>query len=219
LGPSPAFGAQIVNGALTSSLSGVKVLFDGVAAPLLYAGPTQINAIVPSEVTGRDTTSLTIVTPSESINGPTMPIRTSQPRVFGTATGTLPPSLAASELNQDRSLNSPANPAAGGSIVTVWATGGGVSTRPQPDGTVNIGPLGSPNLPLSVLNPTGGAGGGLSLEVLYGGDAPDMVFGVLQINFRLPLRPSSNLYPNPTAFFQLQIGDTVSDTFSIYEQP
>jgi len=219
LGPSPAFGAQIVNGALTSSLSGVKVLFDGVAAPLLYAGPTQINAIVPSEVTGRDTTSLTIVTPSESINGPTMPIRPSQPGVFGTATGTLPPSVAASALNQDGSLNSPANPAAGGSIVTVWATGGGVSTRPQPDGTVNIGPLGSPNLPLSVLNPTGGAGGGLSLEVLYGGDAPDMVFGVLQINFRLPLRPSSNLYPNPTAFFQLQIGDTVSDTFSIYEQP
>ena len=147
LGPSPAVGAQVMNGAVTSSLGSVQVLFDGVPAPLLYAGPTQINAIVPSEVTGHDTTSITIVTPSGQINEPTMLIQQSQPGVFLRATG------GASALNQDGSLNSPANPAAPESIVTVWATGGGVSSRPQPDGTINTGSLGSPNLPLSILNP------------------------------------------------------------------
>jgi uncharacterized protein (TIGR03437 family) len=211
LGPSPAVGAQVVNGAVTSSLGGVEVLFDGVPAPLLYAGPTQINAIVPSEVIGRDTTSLTIVTPSGSINGPTMLIQPSQPGVFGNGAG------EASALNQDGSLNSPTNPAAPESIVTVWATGGGVSSRPQPDGAINTEPTGSPNLPLSVLNP--GLGGGLSVEVLYGGDAPGLVGGVLQINFRLPALPQVVIDPDPRALFQLQIGDAVSESFSIYVQP
>jgi uncharacterized protein (TIGR03437 family) len=64
-----------------------------------------------------------------------------------------------------------------------------------------------------------GFGGGLSVEVLYGGDAPGLVAGVLQINFRLPAQPQVVVDPNPRALFQLQIGDAVSESFSIYVQP
>ncbi len=220
LGPSPAVNAEVMDGALTSLLGGVQILFDGTPAPLLYAGATQINAIVPSEVIGRDTTSLMIVTPSGTFNGPTMLVRPSQPGVFGTATG-IPYSIVpcATALNQDGSLNSPANPAMPGSIVTVWATGGGTSSFQQQDGKINVGPLGAPMLPLSVLTPELDLGGGLSLEVLYGGDAPQLVAGVLQINFRLPAQSFVVSDPNPRAFFQLQIGDEPAASFSVYARP
>jgi len=52
-----------VNGSLTNSLGGVQVLFNNLAAPLLYAGPNQINAIVPSGVTGGTTTTVQVGTP------------------------------------------------------------------------------------------------------------------------------------------------------------
>src|SRR5260370_29425886 len=82
MGPAPPASAQVVNGVVTTSLGGVQVLFDGVPAPLLYAGPTQINAIVPAEVSGHDTTTLQVMTPSGAIGGPTMLIRPTKPGVF-----------------------------------------------------------------------------------------------------------------------------------------
>ena len=201
IGPTPALGAQLASGAVTSSLGGVQVLFDGIAAPLLYAGPTQINAIVPAEVFGQDTTTITVITPSGTLAGPTMLVRPSQPGVFSAA------------LNQDGSLNTAASPAAPGSIVTVWATGSGISTSPQPDGTIITGALGAPVLPVSILQYDLTAPGAISsLEILYAGDAPDTVAGVLQINFRLPAQPGSL----PEASFALQIGDAISSAFSIY---
>src|SRR5579872_4079317 len=139
IGPTPPLGAQLDSGAVTSALGGVQVLFNGIAAPLLYASPTQINAIVPAEVFGQDTNTITVITSSGTLAGPTMLVRPSQPGVFAVA------------LNQDVSLNTAANPAAPGSIVTVWATGGGISTLPQPDGTIITGVLGAPFLPVSIL--------------------------------------------------------------------
>ena len=126
------------------------------------------------------------MTPSGPLQGPTMLIRPSQPQVFPShAGGQSMFGIPAAALNQDGSLNSPANPAASGSVVSVWATGGGV-----------------PLLPVSVLWGPG------SLEVSNAG----MVYGVMQINFRLPSQP--NVYPGPS--FHIQIGDAVSDPFSIY---
>ncbi|HTS49682.1 MAG TPA: SBBP repeat-containing protein [Bryobacteraceae bacterium] len=200
IGPTPPLGAQLAGNVVTSSLGGVQVLFDGIAAPLLYAGPTQINAIVPAEVFGQDTTTITVITPSGTLAGPTMLVRPSQPGVFSVA------------LNQDGSLNTAANPAAPGSIVTVWATGGGISTLPQPDGTILTGALGAPLLPVSILQYDLTAPGAVSsLEILYAGDAPDMLAGVSQINFRLPSQTPSP----PQTSFALQIGAAIS-AFNIY---
>jgi hypothetical protein len=125
LGPPTPVGARILNHTVATSLGGVQVLFGGIPAPLLYAGPTQINAIVPAEVFGSDTTALQIVTPSGTISGPTLSIRPSQPGVFPGAVDTSPLVVPAAALNQDGSVNSATNPAALGTIVTVWATGGG----------------------------------------------------------------------------------------------
>lgn len=213
LGPVSPVNAQVVNGLVTTSLAGIRVLFDDVAAPLLYAGPAQVNAIVPREVYGRDITRLRIVTPDGTIDGPSLAVRPSQPQVFR-ALSDNSLSMSALALNQDGTPNSASNPAPLGSVVTVWATGAGVLSPVKSDGAIAAGALSVPNLPVSVLRSADSAGA-TSLEVLYAGDAPLMVAGVLQVNFRLPLQVSA---PGPLVC-ALQIGSAISASFQVYVKP
>jgi uncharacterized protein (TIGR03437 family) len=216
LGTANALGAQVVNGAVTTSLGGVQVLFNNVAGPLVYMGPNQINAIVPSGVFGQDTVSVQVVTPNGTLNGPTLSVVPSEPEVFQTGPPT-PAWGAAVALNQDGSLNSASNPAAGGSIVTVWATGGGLDSEfPAGDGIIATD-LYTPLLPVSVLSTAYAYAAGLdSLEVLYAGSAPGTVRGVLQVNFRLPQILSGS---DGQLTCQLQVGAAISSPFFVYVQP
>ena len=215
LGPAKALEGQVVKGALTSSLGGVQVLFNNIAAPLLYAGPNQIDAIIPSSVFGQDTATVQVITPNGTLTGPTLSVVPSEPEVFQNGPP-MPAGGSAIALNQDGSLNSASNPAVAGSVVTVWATGGGLQNTPGRDGLIATF-LDSPVLPVSVLNAShvnqNGENGVPSLEVLYAGNAPGMVTGTLQVNFRLP----ENLFYQLT--LQLQIGAAVSSRFSIYATP
>ncbi|HJZ98768.1 MAG TPA: M12 family metallopeptidase, partial [Candidatus Solibacter sp.] len=56
IGPATLITEQIQNGKFTSTLGGVRVLFDGVAAPLVYVSPNQIAPIVPYTVAGKNST-------------------------------------------------------------------------------------------------------------------------------------------------------------------
>lgn len=49
---------QLSNGSLTNSLGGVQVLFDGVAAPIVYARVNQTSVIVPFGVAGQASTAV-----------------------------------------------------------------------------------------------------------------------------------------------------------------
>jgi uncharacterized protein (TIGR03437 family) len=69
----------------------------------------------------------------------------------------------AAALNQDGSVNSPANPAVKGSIAVFYGTGGGVE-----------------NLPTKVFID------GIECEVLYAGQAPSLIAGAWQLNVRIP---------------------------------
>jgi len=204
IGPQTSQGGHVENGAFTSSLGGYQVLFDGVAAPLLYVGPTQINTIVPKEVWGQDFTYLQIVTPSGTIDGPLLAVRPAEPSLFqNSQTG-----LAAA-LNQDSSPNSRQNPAKAGSIVTIFASGGGTPawSNGQLVPTNQAGPAPQP---VSVL-----AAGRTSLEVRYAGDAPGLVAGVMQINFRLP----DTLPSGDTFMVQLEVGGAIGRGVSIAVAP
>jgi uncharacterized protein (TIGR03437 family) len=218
LGPSTGLSGEVVDGVLTTSLGGVQVQFDGVAAPLLYAGPNQINAIVPSGVAGQSSTTVTIVTPAGQIAGIALSAAPSVPEVFTYG----PPGSAAIAMNQDWTLNSATNPAAPGSIVTVWASGGGLTGNPEVDGAITGTKYYPLVLPLEVGN---GFPNSLSIgpapfipapQVQYSGDAPDLVKGAIQVNFSIPQ------YPPPAnagaAEFYLQIGTAFSDPFTVYVQ-
>ena len=196
--PSP-LGPQIANNIIGKSLGGVQVLFNGVPAALLYAGPTQINAIVPSTLAGQATAAIQIVTPSGTINGPVLAVQPTLPQVFANANG------AALALNQDGTLNSTSNPAQPGAIMTIWMTGGGALPG-TPDDVINTS-LGANPYPISVL--TGVQGGGTSpLTVLYAGDAPGLASGVIQVNFQLPPTAAANGY-----VLTLQAGTATASLF------
>jgi uncharacterized protein (TIGR03437 family) len=67
-----------------------------------------------------------------------------------------------------------------GEVVTLWATGEGVLTPPQPDGGLIGLPLPSPQATVSLrIN-------GVPATVLYAGGSPGSVAGLLQINARVP---------------------------------
>ncbi len=194
LGPQIPVNGEVKNGAFTTALGGLEVLFDGVAAPLLYADSGQINAVVPRGI--GTATHISIVTPAGTVDGPTLPVvYTAVPGVFGDSRTGL-----AAALNQDGSINSRLNPARRGSIVTVFATGCGANY--YADGAV---------VPLEIHDWTGPVWvltDSRSLEVAFAGDAPGLVAGVMQINFRVPdTLPGGDI---DTLSFWLDVGGVMS---------
>lgn len=156
-------------------------------------------------INGQDAVTVKVITP-EGTAVTELSATAAQPEIFENfATG------YALALNQDQSANSAQNPAPAGSIVTIWATGDGMHSGGYPDGSiVKSGALSKPALPISVLH------GNSLVEVLYAGDAPGDVFGVLQVNFRLP----PQFGPNVTGIgIELQVGSSASNPVWIYVRP
>jgi uncharacterized protein (TIGR03437 family) len=190
IGPLTPLNGQVQNGAYTSSLGGYQVLFDGMAAPLLYVDPGQINAIVPHVAAA--SAHIQVVTPVGTIDGPTLPLNGGTGTVIGIFQNSQTGFAAA--LNQDGTINSASNPARSGQIVTVFATAD--SGNYFPDGA--LVPIGIYNAGVSVWVVTANR----SLEVVFAGNAPGLVAGVMQINFRLP-----NPLPAGNTFaFTVEIG-------------
>jgi len=87
-------------------------------------------------------------------------------------------------VNQDGSRNTSANPAARGSIVSLFGTGEGQLAPPFTylDGSLTISaPYPIPEQPVSVTI------GGQPAEKFYAGAAPFLPIGILQINVRVPM--------------------------------
>jgi uncharacterized protein (TIGR03437 family) len=92
-------------------------------------------------------------------------------------------------LNQDGTINSAANPAAKGSVVTLFATGEGQTNPGGVDGKLAPGVL---PLPAPLLNVSVDIGSATLLP-LYAGAAPTLVAGVFQVNVLIPANaPSGN---------------------------
>jgi uncharacterized protein (TIGR03437 family) len=177
LGPAAGSGAQVsASGVVTNFNSGTQVLFDGVAAPILYTGASQVNTAIPCSVAGQASTQMVVQYFGASSSPYTVPLSASAPGIF-TADGT--GSGEAVVLNQDYSLNGPTNPAARGSAVSFYATGIG-PTSPCVDGQTY-----QSNFPQATLQVVAGVGN-LGAQVLYAGQAPYFMTGVNQINIVLP---------------------------------
>jgi uncharacterized protein (TIGR03437 family) len=204
LGPNPALGAVLdTPDHISTSLGGVSVTFDGIPSPLLYAGPNQINAIVPFEVAGVSSTAVHVTSPSGLDETTTLSVVDATPFPFYNNVGE---EAYAAALNQDGTVNSSANPAQQGSIVSVFANGAGVYDPPQADGVLAGLPLASPVLPVSVIDNFG-----RDLPVLYAGAAPGLVAGVLQVNLQLPQDAG-----NGGAYVSLRVGTHTSYTVGVF---
>ena len=96
----------------------VSVLFDGVAAPVLYTGAGQINTVVPGRIGGSITKLSVAAGPSKLTAA--LSVAPAAPGLF-TSSGTGAGQAAA--MNADGSANSSANPAPSGSALLLFATG------------------------------------------------------------------------------------------------
>jgi uncharacterized protein (TIGR03437 family) len=137
-----------------TNLSGqnVSVTFDGMAAHLLYTGATQINLRIPQDLTGHASTQMVVTVDGSSSAPVTVQLVAIAPALFT-------PGI----LNQDNTLNSPANPAAAGSVLQIFGTG-----MPSSGGAVLVT-----------------IGTHANMVPLYAGAAPGLP-GIEQVNVAVP---------------------------------
>lgn len=191
IGPAEPAGLKLdASGKVDISLGGVSVYFNGVAAPLTYASRDQINAVVPFEMADWPATNVLVLKNGTPLAPIQMPIVAVNPAVF--PVGTL---LAL--VNQDGTLNSTANPAPRGSVVTLYLTGAGLLSPAAETGSLGTGATAIARRVSAYLYEPGFPGAGFPrsapAETLYAGDAPGLVQGVAQINLRLPDSTGSRL--------------------------
>lgn len=185
MGPGTLTTFTLSGNTIPTVLAGTRVLFDGIPAPIIYTRNDQVSAIVPWGVASKP--SVRIAVEYLGVQSPPflLPVLTSKPAIFSAnASGSGPGAI----LNENGSVNQGNNPAAKGSVIVVYATGGGTMIPAGEDGRVAAG-ISSLQLPVTATV------GGQAAEVLYAGNAPGLVEGVIQINLRLAANVPSGDQP------------------------
>ena len=174
IGPTQAaIGAPDSTGHYPTSLGGAQVTFGGIAVPLLYAQANEIHAVAPFSLSRTPTIQI--------LYG--APIAPPLDAGFSTVSpGIFEANGQGAIINQDGTVNSPSNPAPLGSIVSIYATGTGSLSGNAPDGTVT--PLPPPFITTRETPKVTFAG--VEGTTRWSGSAPQLIFGVTQINVQLP---------------------------------
>lgn len=177
LGPQAATaGSFDAKGSTPTSVSGTQVTFNGVTAPVLYSSAGTVSAIVPFEVAGADHVDVQVSSWGIASNTRTLPLAPGAPGIFSTDGSGRGPGFV---LNEDYNPNSDGNPAAAGSTVILYATGGGLT---NPQGVTGSTAAGAEPL----VAPVSATVAGIPAEVPYAGSAPDQIEGIVQINIEVP---------------------------------
>jgi uncharacterized protein (TIGR03437 family) len=184
----------------------LQVTFDGISAPVTYSDAGQINAVVPFEVGQVPFWPLTFVfvrAGAQTFGPVRLPTAPAMPGMFTLSGNGLGQAAA---LNQDGSVNSSANPATAGSVITVFITGVGDYNPSLPDGA--LGPL-KPPFPKPVL-PMSAIVNSEPAPLLFVGQAPGLIAGVVQVNVRIPGDAKSGQATLAVAVGNYGAGATVS---------
>jgi uncharacterized protein (TIGR03437 family) len=179
------FGSQLspVNMAsqeipLPTALGESCLALNGVPTPLLFVSSSQINGQLPYNVTGNAT--LTLHTPGGVSDNYFLTITDTAPSIF--RSGTAGPMIDLATViraanNQFVTATNPINP---GDVITIYATGMGVTTPPVTAG------MPAPSNPLALVTSVPSITlGGVNLTINYAGLAPGEA-GVYQINASVP---------------------------------
>jgi uncharacterized protein (TIGR03437 family) len=180
-GPELLAPYRLIDGKITDELSDTRVWFDGIPAPINYSVKGQVGAVVPYEIAGRRSTNITVEYKGVRSAPVVLPVVNAAPALF-----TLDSSGKgqAAMLNHTGCCNSIRNPAARGDWAALYATGEGQTTPPGITGFVSTYPKTSDYpIPQKRVRVTVG---GVPAEILWVGEAPHTVTGLLQINIRVP---------------------------------
>jgi uncharacterized protein (TIGR03437 family) len=157
--------------------AGAHVTFDGHAAPILYTASTQINLVTPYEIAGKTSTSMVVKVGGAQTSPRSVPVATASPGIFMV-------------MNQNSKVNSTTNPAPHGSVIAVYATGGGQTNPPGVDGKIAAtAPYPKPVLPVSVTV------GGINAHLPSYGAQPNVIAGMMEIKVQLPAGVSGSAVP------------------------
>jgi uncharacterized protein (TIGR03437 family) len=190
LGPATLVSATPVNNVFPTLVGATRVLFDGTAAPIIYASATQTSVMVPYGVAGRTTTN--IVVEYSGVQSATLAynVVAAAPGLYtlnsqGTGQGAI--------LNQDGvTVNGVSTPEKRGNVIAIYMTGEGQTIPGGVDGVVIppvLSALKHPVLPVTVTV------GGVDAPVQYAGSAPSLISGVMQVNVTIPLTVAAGTQP------------------------
>lgn len=158
------------NGFVSTTLAGVAATFNGVSAPLVYASSTLVAAVAPYGLDGKTSAAVQVTVGGRSSNSLTVPVTAAAPGVF----------------TADASGAGPAASFRTGDIISIYLTGEGQTNPNGVNGKVTVtSPL--PRLPVTATI------GGEPAAVLFSGEAPGIVSGVMQVNLRLPAGRTGDL--------------------------
>ena len=181
IGPDqPAFLQLDQNGKVGTSLGGVSVFFNGVAAPLSYVSRNQINAVVPFEIASWPSSYVTILKGGvvlPELNIPVTPTSLSFFRIGNEY----------AVVNQNGTLNGQFSPAPKQSIITIYVTGAGVMRPPVATGSLGDGTSSIAEHLTAIFSILDGFNStDTTLSLLYAGDAPTLVQGVVVLQVSIP---------------------------------
>jgi uncharacterized protein (TIGR03437 family) len=162
---------------VTTQLAGTRVLFDGVAAPMIYTSATQVGAVTPYGLDGKVSTLVQVEYQGVLSNSLTMAVAAAAPAIYtfdGSGSG------QGYVINQDFTANGPGSGALTGSQVWILITGGGQTTPPGVDGQFVGTPPPQANLPVAVRI------GGMDAAVQSAAGWPGLVAGLMLVNVTVP---------------------------------
>lgn len=188
LGPTNLANGQVSGGKVSTNAGGTQVLFDGVAAPVLYSTAGQVAVIAPYSLDGKSGTQVVVKNGTTTSDPVALPVAPVAPSIFSADTSGAGQGVI---FNFDFTVNSAAKPADKGSVVVLYATGEGQTAPGGIDGQLANGPT----YPSPVAKPVTVNIGGVPAEVLYAGAAPQLVAGVMQLNVRIPAGVASGDMP------------------------
>jgi uncharacterized protein (TIGR03437 family) len=192
--------ALATSGFLPRLLDGVVALVNGVAAPLFFTSPNQINFQTPMEVVPGEV-FLQVRSGGLLSNAIRARVEDTSPGIFTiTQNGT---GEAVAVTAENYQLVSAANPARAGRYISVFCTGLGQLAEEIPTGI----PV---ERPLVTRSPLTLSVGGRNAEVTYAGAAPGYP-GLYQINFIVPAGLNSGLQT-----MQASIGGQQSNPTSLF---
>jgi uncharacterized protein (TIGR03437 family) len=174
---------------IVTDLGSARVLFDGVAAPMIHTVAGQVTAIAPYALSGRMQTQIQVEYQGARSAAAAVRVVSASPALFTADTSGKGQGAV---LNQDRSANSAGNPARVGEALLLFGTGFGLLSPALRDGALapSAEPLPRVVLPVRVII------GGTPARVLYAGAAPGFAAGLEQINVLIePGTPEGEAVP------------------------
>jgi uncharacterized protein (TIGR03437 family) len=183
------------NGAVSTSLAGTRVLFDGTPAPVIYTSTNQIGVVAPYNLAGKSSVSVVVEKQGSQISSASLTVVPANPGIFTLdATGKGDGAI----VRLDGSPVTTAAPAQVGDTLLLFGEGYGTAAPGLSDGAIvgSIPPVPAAKTSLLI--------DGQPVSILYAGGVPQLVNGVLQVNFQVPqLAAGSHM-------IQLLVGDRLS---------